>query len=114
VTRQPALFATAPVPHPGSPCCDPAQDLAGWIAAQRSRSARDRRWVRVLHGRGHRLDRLAVQAYAAGDNDAGADLDAAHRAAHGRANGYAQQALMRDAHTDRVEAAHPHRLGREG
>lgn len=55
---QPALFA-APTraPHPGSACCDPTQDLPGWIRAQRARIARDWRWSRIWRARGNRTIR---------------------------------------------------------
>lgn len=100
----------AVVEHPGWACCDPGQDLAGWIARERARLETARRWVRVLHQRGRRLDALAVAAYLAGDHAAGQHLDARCREAHGRANAVAQRALMTEGHLDRVEAAHPHRM----
>lgn len=106
----PTTPAPARVPHPGSACCDPTQDLAGWITAQRARSERDWRWVRVLHQRGDRLRKAATRALIRDDLPSGQRLDAASINAHGRANAYAQRALVRDGHLDRVEQAHQHRL----
>lgn len=102
--------ATVKVPHPGSACCDPTQDLAGWIAAQRSRSERDWRWVRVLHQRGKRLRDTATRALVAGDHRAGQRIDAASISAYGHGNAIAQRALIRDGDVDRIEQAHQYRL----
>jgi hypothetical protein len=112
VTRQPALFDTPParVPHPGSACCDPTQDLAGWIATQRARIARDRRWARAWRTRGDRLRREGTRAWAASAHTTGRDLDAASVTAHGTANAWAQRALMRAGDVDRIETAHAYRL----
>jgi hypothetical protein len=100
------------VPHPGSACCDPNQDLAGWIAAQRARSERDWRWVKVLHQRGKRLRDTATRALTAGDCRTGQRLDAASVNAYSHGNAIAQSALMRDGNVDRIEAAHQYRLNR--
>lgn len=102
-----------PVQHPGWGCCDPAQDLAGWIARQRARVERDGRWVHVLHQRGRRLRTAGTKAYIAGHVAAGQALDLASVAAHGRANAIAQRSLILAGHVDRVEAAHQHRLQHE-
>lgn len=103
------------VPHPGSACCDPTQDLAGWLAAERARIARNWRWTTVLHQRGRRLRDAATRAITAGDHRRGVLLDGASRGAHGLANAYAQDALIRSGDADRIEAAHQYRLtGTEG
>lgn len=99
-----------PVQHPGSACCDPTQDLAGWIARQRARMERDGRWVQVLHQRGQRLRAEATKAYVAGDVDTGQALDLTSVTAHGQANAIAQRMLILAGHVDRVEAAHRDRL----
>lgn len=100
----------ATVPHPGMACCDPTQDLAGWITRERARINRNYRWTRVLHQRGRRLDRASLRALVAGDQKRAEQLAAESRRAHGRANCYAQSALMAEGHVDRVEAAHAYRL----
>lgn len=98
------------IPHPGWACCDPEQDLQGWLDHERARIAIQRRWARVLHTRGRRLDRLSLTALLAGDAARAERLSAASRAAHGRANARGQDALVRAGHADRVEEAHAFRL----
>lgn len=102
------LFGTSdtPVMHPGWACCDPNQDLAGWIVRQRARIERDGRWVAVLHQRGRRLNAASIGAYLADDHRRGQQLDADRREAHGRANAIGQRMLILAGHVDRVEAAH--------
>lgn len=97
-------------PHPGWACCDLTQDLAGWLNREHARVAIQRRWVRVLHARGHRLNGASITALIAGDRDLHDRLDNERRHAHGRANGIAQSMLIREGHADQVEAAHQWRL----
>lgn len=99
-----------PVEHPGWACCDPTQDLAGWIVRQRARVDLWGRWVRVLHQRGDRLRRAGTGAYLGGNVTFGQALDLASIGAHGRANAIAQRALIVAGHVDRVEEAHRGRL----
>lgn len=94
------------VMHPGSACCDVTQDLAGWLVRERARVARNYRWARVLHARGRRLKEASIRATVAGDASRAAALDAQSRTAHGFANSYAQRAMIREGHVDRVEAGH--------
>jgi hypothetical protein len=69
----------------------------------------------MLHQRGRRLRDAATRALAAGDYQLFARLDAGSRTAHGIANAYAQDALIRAGDADRIEAAHQYRLtGAEG
>jgi hypothetical protein len=99
--------------HPGSECCDPTTDLAGWIAAERARIRILRRWCTALAARGHRLHRACIAATARGLPDAGPLRDAAAWAC-GRAYAYGQIAALRLGRVDRVdrvEAAHQYRLG---
>ncbi|MFI6228589.1 hypothetical protein ACIBCR_14910 [Micromonospora echinospora] len=115
MTDQPTLFDTLPaapatVPHPGSACCDPTQDLAGWIQAQRARSERDWRWVTVLHQRGRRLRAIAGRAWTRSDHETGRLYDKASAYCHLRANCIAQEALIRTGDVDRIEQAHQYRL----
>ncbi|MFI2663230.1 hypothetical protein [Micromonospora carbonacea] len=109
---QPALFdaASTSVPHPGSACCDPNQDLAGWIQLQRARIERDRRWIRVLHQRGRRLRKAATRALTNSDTNTSRALDGASVDAHGLANALAQDMLIREGEVERIEAAHQYRL----
>lgn len=101
---------TARVPHPGWSCCDPEQDLAGWIARERTRIELMRRWCRVLHARGRRLKAESIRATIAGDRARAMALDAQCRMAHGRGNAYGQRLMGLAGHVDRVEAAHQFRL----
>jgi hypothetical protein len=112
-----AISAAAPtrrkqrVPHPGWACCDPEQDLAGWVARERVTIARMRRWCRVWHARGRRLNSASIRALVTGDRAEAERLQGLCRLAHGNGNAYGQELMMREGHVDRVEAAHQFRLG---
>lgn len=96
--------------HPGSACCDPAQDLAGWIARQRARIAIDHRWARVLSMRGRRLRRASIAAQVRGDRDRSERSDREALMCSGRAMAIYQSTLISEGQVDRVEEAHRWRL----
>lgn len=100
-------------PHPGWECCDPTKDLRGWIDRERVRVAVLRRWARVLHARGQRLDRASLTEVIAGNHGLAAALAAESRAAHALANAHGQDAMVREGHVGRVEEAHSFRLVRD-
>lgn len=98
------------VPHPGSACCDPTQDLAGWLDAQRKRATIYWRWSRMWRQRAGRINREARRALVSGDRARFQQLDAAARATYGMANVNAQHALLIDGEVERIAEAHTWRL----
>ncbi|WP_229398111.1 hypothetical protein [Micromonospora okii] len=98
------------VPHPGSACCDPAQDLAGWITRETARLDVADRWARVLSRRGQRLRRAGTSALSRGDRERAAQLDAEALSCSGRAMAIWQTSQMHRGHVERVAEAHAWRL----
>lgn len=98
------------VPHPGSACCDPNQDLAGWVAQETIRLDRADRWARVLSQKGQRLRRAATMALAQCRHARSADLDAESMVLCSTAMAIWQSNLARRGDLDRVVEAHEFRL----
>lgn len=96
------------VPHPGHACCDPTQDLAGWLAAERQA-------VDDLFGaaRAHRAkaeQSRAARLRADVGSEAYRESDEACRGESLLANVVAQEAWRRFDRAGKVEAAHQFRL----
>jgi hypothetical protein len=102
----------ARVPHPGWACCDPEQDLAGWIARQRDLCNAQRGWARPYRQAGERAKRLAVAKCVAGRYDWRSQmrLTQLEQRFHGIANSIMQSVLIAEGHVERVAAAHTWRL----
>lgn len=100
--------AFADPPHPGWGCCDPAQDLAGWLVRQRQ--AVDEL---LVASRAHRLhaDRFrGVRLRADVSSAEFRDVDEAWRGASFYANACAEEAWHRFDRAGAIEAAHQFRL----
>ncbi len=99
------------VPHPGWACCNPEQDLAGWIAAQRARVADLQRQAAETRARAELAEANLLNAVAVGVPwQIRDEFERRRQTLHGEANAYAQDALMLAGRLDRVEAAHAYRL----
>lgn len=98
------------VPHPGWACCDLNQDLQAWLNREQAAVAIKYRWCAVLHTRGKRLDNQALTELIEGNHSRHNELSTASRNAHGRANAYGQNAMIRNGHAERVRDAHKWRL----
>ena len=96
--------------HPGWGCCDLSQDLQGWLDREQAAVNILRRWCAVLHARGRRLDNLALNNLIEGNQAQYYKLQTECITAHGQANAYGQEALIRIGHVDRVREAHLWRL----
>lgn len=94
-------------PHPGWACCDPAQDLRGWLVLEYGKAAGLRALAREARGLGQDADARSLEA-ARESRGWKVQMDLSHerQAHHGLANAYAQRAMCIEAHAARVEAAH--------
>lgn len=99
------------VPHPGYPCCDLAQDLAGWLAAEREKVAGARAKAREWRALGEKADAEALRCTVeSADWRVQLAAEQARQYYHGEANAHAQHALIIEGQANRVEAAHAWRL----
>lgn len=112
---QPDLFGapTWPIHHPGSACCDPTQDLAGWIAEQTRQLDVADRWARVYSKRGRRLRREATKALTRGNATLSRELDDQSYLYCRAAWSIHTPASVRRGDVERITAAHRERLEAE-
>lgn len=108
----PRTFAW-PIHHPGSACCDPAQDLAGWITEQTRQLNIMDRWARVCSKRGQRLRREATKALARGNPALSEELDSQSYLYCRAAWSIHTPAAVRRGDVERITAAHRERLEAE-